>query len=85
MNPPIIDWHKLWVVKTADGVLIEIAAIGGKGVVERAAARGLTIREETIAFHPLYREFVVAGDVIDKAEISAEITNVIYQDIADHP
>lgn len=85
MNPPIIDHHKLWVVKTEAGVLIEIAAIGGNGVVERAAARGLKVREETIAFHPLYREFVVAGDVIDRAEISAEITNVIYQDIADYP
>lgn len=85
MKPPIVDSHKLWVVKTEAGVLIEIAAIGGKGVVERAAARGIKVREETIAFHPLYREFVVAGDVIDKATVSEEITNVIYQDMADHP
>lgn len=85
MRPPIIDHHKLWVVKTTAGELIEIAAIGGKGVVERATARGIKVREETIAFHPLYRQFVVAGDVIDKTLISDEITNVIYQDIADHP
>ncbi|MNC61700.1 hypothetical protein D3C75_1116610 [compost metagenome] len=85
MNPPIIDHHKLWVVKTEAGVLIEIAAIGGKGVVERAAARGLKVREETIAFHPLYREFVVACDVIDKKAVADEITDVIYQDMADHP
>ena len=85
MNPPIVDHHKLWVVKTEAGDLIEIAAVGGKGVVERAAARGLKVREETIGFHPLYRQFVVAADCIDKAEIANEITNVIYQDMADHP
>lgn len=85
MNPPIIDSHKLWVVKTQSGDLIEIAAIGGKGVIERATGRGLKVREETIAFHPLYREFAVARDVIDRAEVAAEITQVIYQDIADYP
>lgn len=85
MRPPIVDWHKLWVVKTEAGDLIEIAAVGGRGVVERAAARGIKVREETIAFHPLYRQFVVAGDVIDKTLISDEISNVIYQDMADHP
>jgi hypothetical protein len=85
MKPPIIDSHKLWIVKTEAGELIEIAAIGGKGVIERAAARGLKVREDTIAFHPLYREFAVAVDVIDKATVSEEITTVIYQDMADHP
>lgn len=85
MKPPIIDHHKLWVVKTAAGVLIEIAAIGGRGVVERAEARGLKVQEHTIAFHPLYREFVVACDAIDKKAVADEISNVIYQDMADHP
>lgn len=85
MTPPIIDGYKLWTVTTDCGSVIEIAAVGGKGVLERAAARDISVREQTIGFHPLYRKLIQASDVIDKQLVYDEITNVIYQDIADYP